>query len=164
METKKLQFVNMSTNKDPEYVDEGSSGIDLRAWITEENGGDYNVLTDEYEITIKPLQRVMIHTGLYFDIPSNTEIQVRPRSGLAIKQGLTLINSIGTVDENYTGECCVLLVNLSNENIQVMNGDRIAQAVLMPVYNAKVVKLEKIKKISKKTDRADGGFGHTGIR
>ena len=104
----------------------------------------------------------MIHTGLYFDVPENTEIQVRPRSGMSIKKGITVINTPGTVDENYTGEVCILIINLSNEDVVITNRERIAQAVLMPVFNARSVKLEIVDEIVKETERGDGGFGHTG--
>ena len=162
--TKILKYVNTSNNKNPTYADKGSSGFDLRAYITEKNGGTLNLMTSSYEISLKPLQRMLIHTGIYFDVPEGTEIQVRPRSGLAIKQGLTVINTPGTVDESYTGECCVLVVNLSDKEICITNGDRIAQAVLMPVYNGKLVTLKQIEEINKKTDRGNGGFGHSGIK
>lgn len=163
-QSKTLKYVNKSNNENPTYADNGSSGFDLRAYITEKNGGTLNVLTNSYEISLKPLQRMMIHTGIYFDVPEGTEIQVRPRSGLAIKQGLTIINTPGTVDESYIGECCILLVNLSDKEIYISNGDRIAQAVLMPVYNGKLVTLEKVDEITKETDRGSGGFGHSGIK
>ena len=96
--TKILKYVNTSNNKNPTYADKGSSGFDLRAYITEKNGGTLNLMTNSYEISLKPLQRMLIHTGIYFDVPEGTEIQVRPRSGLAIKQGLTVINTPGTVN------------------------------------------------------------------
>lgn len=162
--TKILKYVNTSNNENPTYTDKGSSGFDLRAYITEKNGGTLNLMTSSYEISLKPLERILIHTGIYFDIPEGTEIQVRPRSGLAIKQGLTVINTPGTIDESYTGECCVLVINLSDKKIFISNGDRIAQAVLTPVYNGKLVTLEKVYTISKETDRGSGGFGHTGIK
>ena len=162
--TKILKYVNTSNNKNPTYADNGSSGFDLRAYITEKNGGTLNLMTNSYEISLKPLQRMLIHTGIYFDIPEGTEIQVRPRSGLAFKQGLTVINTPGTIEESYTGECCVLVINLSDKEIFISNGDRIAQAVLTPVYNGKLVTLEKVYAISKETDRGSGGFGHTGIK
>lgn len=157
-----LKFVNKSSNQNPEYADRGSSGFDLRAWITEENGGTFNSIVKDFVYIMKPLERKMIHTGIYFDVPSSCEIQVRPRSGMAIKKGLSLINAIGTIDESYTGECCILAVNLSNTDVMITNGDRIAQAVLMPVYNGKMVTLQQIDEITKETDRGDGGFGHSG--
>lgn len=95
---KTINFINKSNNENPRYADDGSSGFDLRAYITEDNGGTFNFLTNAYEVSLKPLQRMMIHTGIYFDVPEYTEIQVRPRSGLSIKQGLTVINTPGTVN------------------------------------------------------------------
>lgn len=150
---KTLQFINKSTNTDPTYAHEGDSGIDMRAWITEDNG----------EIVLKPLERKMIHTGIYFNIPKNTEIQIRPRSGCAIKQGLSLINAVATIDENYRGEICILAVNISNENITMHNGDRIAQAVLCPVYNSHLTALDKIENFEDTTNRGENGFGSSGI-
>jgi dUTP pyrophosphatase len=152
---KRLNFVNKSPNENPTFADPGSSGIDLRAWISEEEAG---------VIILKPLERKLIHTGIYFDIPRGCEIQIRPRSGLAIKKGLTVINTPATIDESYTGECCVLLVNLSNEEILIYNNDRIAQAVLCPVYNGYKTDLIQISEITKETERGDKGFGHTGVK
>ena len=149
---KNLKFVNKSPNQNPSFTDLGSSGFDIRAWIEEE------------QTTLKPLERKMIHTGLYFDIPKNCEIQVRPRSGMAIKKGLTVINTPGTVDESYTGECCVLVINLSNEDVTIENGDRIAQAILCPVYNGREVQLSQVSNIDKATERGSGGFGHSGVK
>lgn len=153
-----LNFVNKSPNPDPTYSDNDNSGFDLRAWIEENNGG----------IIMKPLERKLIHTGLYFELPIDcefrTEIQVRPRSGMAIKKGLTVINTPGTIDEGYTGEICVLLVNLSNEDVVIENGDRIAQAVLCPVLNGNCTMLRKVEEINKVTKRGDGGFGHSGTK
>ena len=162
MEKQVLKFVNKSNSQNPAYVDNASSGFDLRAYITLENGGEYDMIIQDYIITLKPFERKMIHTGLYFDVPENTEIQVRPRSGMSIKKGITVINTPGTVDENYTGEVCILIINLSNEDVVISNGERIAQAVLMPVFNARSVKLEIVDEIVKETERGDGGFGHTG--
>lgn len=96
MEKKNLKFVNKSNNENPTFADNGSSGFDLRAWVTKENGV-LDVLDDKYYIHLEPFERKMIHTGLYFDVPYGTEIQVRPRSGMAIKKGLTIINSPGTI-------------------------------------------------------------------
>lgn len=163
-EKTKLHYVNKSMNPNPEYADDGSSGFDLRAWITEENGGQYDIITRSCSLTLKPFERMLIHTGIYFNIPQKTEIQVRPRSGLALREGITLINSIGTIDESYTGECCLLVVNLSTKNYTIFNGDRIAQAVLMPVYNGICVDLVSCDKIDKDTERGSGGMGHTGIK
>lgn len=154
MESKVLKFVNKSPNEDPTFADIGSSGFDVRAWIEDNDG----------KITLKPFERKLIHTGLYFDLPNGTEIQVRSRSGLSIKKGIVVVNSPGTVDESYTGELGVLLINLSNEEVTIENGDRIAQAVLCPVYNGYLTTLHKEYEITKETDRGSGGFGHTGVK
>ena len=151
---KKLKFVNKSPNFNPRFSDDGSSGFDLRAWID----------NNEKRITLKPLERALIHTGIYFEVPEFCEIQVRPRSGLAIKKGLSIINTPGTIDESYTGECCILAVNLSDSAITIEDGDRIAQGVLCPVLNGKMTELIEIEEITKVTERNDGGFGHTGVK
>lgn len=160
----KLCFVNKSPNADPTYADDKSSGLDLRAWITTFDGTGYDNDKKEFYVTLQPFERRLIHTGIYFDIPSCFEIQVRPRSGLAIKRGLTVINTPGTVDEGYTGEVCVCLINLSNEEQKIYNGERIAQAVLCPVYYGVNVILEKIDEITKTTVRGSNGFGSTGLK
>lgn len=158
-----LDFVNKSPNENPTFSDAGSSGFDLRAWITEEMEGFLNE-NKKYAYVLKPLERKLIHTGLYFNVPEHHEIQVRPRSGLAIKKGLTVINSPGTIDESYTGECCILVINLSIENIMIENGDRIAQGVLCPVYNGRDVCLNEVDDLKKESERGDGGFGHSGVK
>ena len=148
---KTLRFENRSPHEDPEYVKDTDSGFDLRAWIIEGS------------ITLRPLERSVVHTGLYFELPDYTEIQVRPRSGMAAKRGLSVCNTPGTVDEGYRGEVCVIAVNLSNEDIVIEDGERIAQAALCPVYNGSLVRLEKIDgAISTDTDRGSDGFGSTG--
>jgi dUTP pyrophosphatase len=151
-EIKTLKFVNKSPNPDPVFKCDGDSGFDLRAWVED---GD--------EIVLHPLERKLIHTGLYFEIPQYTEIQVRPRSGLALKNGISLVNTPGTVDESYTGEVSAILINLSNEDFVIHTGDRIAQAVLMPVFNKALVEFKKIDEITSDTERGAGGFGHTGV-
>ena len=143
-----LGFKNVSNNQDPEYIYEGDSGFDLRANLTE-------------PVTLKPLERYMVPTGLSFEIPVGYEIQVRPRSGLAAKQGLSVLNSPGTVDQGYTGEVKVILVNLSNDTVTINHGERIAQAVLCPVITKRTATLKSLTHIHS-TDRGDGGFGSTG--
>lgn len=143
-----LGFINKSTNQDPEYIYEGDSGFDLRANL-------------QSPITLGPLERELVPTGLYFQIPEGFEIQVRPRSGLAAKQGLSVLNTPGTVDQGYTGEVKVILVNLSNEKQIINHGDRIAQAVLCPVLTKRTATLTKVADLSQ-TDRGEGGFGSTG--
>lgn len=159
----KLEFVNKSPNKDPYYEHEGDSGFDLRAWITaDEQGAKLDKKTNEVSITLKPLERRMIHTGLYFKLPKYTEMQVRPRSGFAIKEGLSLINAVATIDSNFRGEVCILAVNLSNKNIVIKSGERIAQGILCPVYNSYLVNLTNVENISEDTDRGANGYGSSG--
>lgn len=146
----KLKIVNKSDNPNPQYKHVGDSGFDLRAMI------------DSGHIHLEPLERKLIHTGIYMDIPNNYEVQVRPRSGMALKLGLGVLNSPGTVDDAYTGEVGVIAVNLSNETIQINHGDRIAQAVLCPVLNQRMTNIEIVDEITKITDRGSDGYGSTG--
>lgn len=157
---KNVKFVNKSPNVDPYYKYEGDSGFDLRAWIKKEDSNSVNS-KGEPTITLRPLERRLIHTGLYFILPTYTELQVRPRSGMALNHGLSVVNTPGTVDNKYTGEVCVIAINLSNEVIEINNGDRIAQAVLCPVYCKELVTLENVDKIED-TERGQNGFGSTG--
>ena len=159
-----LKFLNKSTNPNPNFTDNGSSGFDLRAWITRENGGFFDEDQQKFIYILEPLERKLVHTGLYFEIPNDKEVQVRPRSGLALKHGLSILNTPGTVDSSYTGEICIILVNLSNELAYITDGDRIAQGVLCDVNNGYVVELKQIDEITKETERGSGGFGHTGIK
>ncbi len=140
-----MQIINLSSNPLPEYATEGSSGMDLRANL-------------DAPLTLHPMQRFLIPTGIFIELPEQHEAQVRPRSGLAIKHGLTCLNSPGTIDADYRGEIKVILINLSNEVHTIVHGDRIAQVV--------VNKVEKVtwKPVVKLSDssRGEGGFGHTG--
>ena len=141
-----IKIVNVSENQIPEYATSGSSGLDLRANVT-------------VPVTLKPMERRMIPTGLFLEIPKGFEVQVRPRSGLALKHGITCLNSPGTVDSDYRGEIKIILINLSTEEHIINNGDRIAQMVVCKVENAllqPVVQLEP-------TLRGEGGFGHSGL-
>ena len=147
----KFKFVNKSNNPDPEYATNGSSGFDLRANLTE-------------SITIQGHDTAIIPTGLYFEIPNNFEIQIRPRSGLAAKNGITVLNSPGTIDADYRGEIKVILINHSHDRFIINNGDRIAQAVIASVIAKNAVKLIKVSEISSDTERSSGGFGSTGIK
>jgi dUTP pyrophosphatase len=140
-----VQIVNKSHHPLPEYATTGSSGMDIRAFLTS-------------PITMAPMERVLIPTGLFLALPENWEAQIRPRSGLAIKQGLTCLNTPGTIDADYRGELKVILINLSNEAQVISDGDRIAQMVFQKVE--KVI-LEKVETIEA-TERGAGGFGHTG--
>ena len=143
----KLEYTNESNNKEPEYAYESDSGFDLRS--TE-------------DLWIQANDRKLIPTGLRFDIPDGYEIQVRSKSGLALKQGLMVLNSPGTVDSGYQGEVKVIIFNTTNERIKIEKGQKIAQAVLCPVVNGKWVNLIKVEEIGEK-DRNDKGFGSTGI-
>ena len=140
-----VQIVNKSHHPLPEYATTGSSGMDIRAFLTS-------------PITMAPMERVLISTGLSLALPENWEAQIRPRSGLAIKQGLTCLNTPGTIDADYRGELKVILINLSNEAQVISDGDRIAQMVFQKVE--KVI-LEKVETLEA-TERGAGGFGHTG--
>jgi dUTP pyrophosphatase len=146
-----FNFVNKSNNQDPEYATKGSSGFDLRANLTE-------------TMTIQPGEYKLIKTGLYFSIPENFEIQIRPRSGLASKHGITVLNSPGSIDADYTGEIGVLLINHGKEDFIINNGDRIAQAVIASVIGKNLVNLNKVETINDNTERGSGGFGSTGIK
>ncbi len=141
----KVKIINKSQHPLPEYATPYSAGVDLRANI-------------ENPITLKPLERTMVPTGLYLELPQGYEAQIRPRSGLAAKHGLSVLNSPGTIDADYRGEIRVILVNLSNDNFVINSGERICQMVI--AQHAQVV-WEEVDSISE-TERGDGGFGHTG--
>ncbi len=147
----KFKFKNESNNPDPEYATTGSSGFDLRANL-------------DSPVTVHPHGVRIIPTGLYFEIPENFEIQVRPRSGLAAKNGVTVLNTPGTVDADYRGEVKVILINHSDNAFVVNHGDRIAQAVIASVIGKNFVKLEKVNNIDENTERGSGGFGSTGVK
>ncbi len=146
METK-IKIINKSQNSLPAYASEGSSGVDLRANI-EEN------------IIIKPLERVLIPTGIFLEIPQGVEAQIRPRSGLAAKNGITVLNTPGTIDADYRGEIKVILINLSNQDFTITNGDRICQMVFAPVVKVDFVEVQSLED----SERGAGGFGHSGIK
>lgn len=141
----KVRIINQSQHPLPEYATPGSSGMDLRANLSE-------------SIQLKPLQRTLVPTGLFLEIPNGYEAQVRPRSGLAIKNGITCLNTPGTIDADYRGELKVILINLSDQDHLINNGDRIAQLVFQQVEK---VTLEQVESLEV-TDRGSGGFGHTG--
>ncbi len=142
----KVKVINKSNFPLPEYKTKGAAGVDLKANIEE-------------EIVLKPLERKLIPTGLYVEIPEGYEGQVRPRSGLAIKHGVTVLNAPGTIDSDYRGEICVILINLGNEDFVINPGDRIAQFIL---NKYECIDFELIDKLSD-TERGEGGFGHTGV-
>lgn len=129
----------------PKYMTEGASGMDVCAYMDE-------------PVTLKPLGRDLIPTGIKMEIPYGYEVQVRPRSGLAIKHGITLLNTPGTIDSDYRGEIKVIVVNLSNEDYEIQPGERIAQLVLQKVYQMKFSEVNSLEE----TSRSGGGFGHTG--
>ena len=141
----KVRIVNQSSHPLPAYATAGSSGMDIRANL-------------ETSMQLKPLQRVLVPTGLFLEIPNGYEAQVRPRSGLAIKQGITCLNTPGTIDADYRGELKVILINLSDQEQSIENGDRIAQLVFQQVEK---VALELVEVLAD-TERGEGGFGHTG--
>ena len=140
-----VKIINRSKNPLPSYATEGSSGMDLRADI-------------EDNFTIQPMERRLVPTGLFIELPVNYEAQVRPRSGLAIKHGITCLNSPGTVDADFRGELKVVLINLSNEPQIIQPGDRIAQMVIQKVEKVILTQVNEINC----TVRGEGGFGHTG--
>jgi dUTP pyrophosphatase len=140
-----VHIMNHSGNPMPEYATEGSSGMDIRAFL-------------EAPVTLKPLERALIPTGLFMELPAGYEVQIRPRSGLAAKQGLTCLNTPGTIDSDYRGEIKVILVNLSNDVQVIQNGERIAQMVFARVERAEL----KTASVLNETSRGAGGFGHTG--
>lgn len=140
-----VKVINKSNNPLPKYATEGSAGLDVHAFLKE-------------PVIIKPLERKIIPTGLFLEIPNGYEIQVRARSGMSIKHGITLINGVGTIDSDYRGELGIPVVNLSNEEYEIKSGDKVAQIIL-----AKYEHLEfKLEESLEETDRSDGGFGHTG--
>lgn len=140
-----INIINKSGHPLPQYETAHAAGMDLRAAI-------------ENEITIKPLQRVLVPTGLYIELPVGYEAQIRPRSGLAYKHGISIVNAPGTIDADYRGELKVLLVNLSDTDFVVSNGDRIAQMV---IARHETAVWNEVKELSD-TDRGAGGYGHTG--
>jgi dUTP pyrophosphatase len=142
-----IRIVNHSKHTLPEYSTDHSAGMDLRASISE-------------NIVIRPLARALIPTGLFIELPVGFEAQVRPRSGLAIKHGITVLNTPGTIDADYRGEIKVILVNLSGEDWTVRDGERIAQMVISSHEKAS---WELVSELAE-TDRGGGGFGHTGIK
>jgi dUTP pyrophosphatase len=142
------KFINNSNNEDPTYAKEGDSGFDLRAFIDE-------------PVTLKPLERKLIPTGLKFELSPNTELQVRPRSGMALKHGISVLNTPGTVDEGYRGDVGIIAVNLSNEDYTIQPGERIAQAVIMNVVGHRLSNLEKVENLTE-TERGDTGYGSSG--
>jgi dUTP pyrophosphatase len=141
----KIRIVSHSKHPLPAYETPASAGMDLRANLPE-------------EICLKPLERVLVPTGLFIELPLGFEAQVRPRSGLAIKKGVTVLNTPGTIDADYRGEIMVIMINLSNEEYIIRDGDRIAQMIIAAHEQAEWEKVENLAE----TKRGAGGFGHTG--
>ena len=146
----RLKYVNESTNPDPTFAKEGDSGFDVRAFIP-------------HPTHIPPGKIKLIPTGLYFEVEKGLEVQIRSRSGLAANKGVMVLNSPGTLDSGYRGELKIILANLGEFPLSVENGDRIAQAVVCPVYGEGKLVIEKVGKLSN-SERSDGGFGHTGVK
>ena len=140
-----INIINQSENELPVYATEGSSGMDIRANLKE-------------PIVLQSLERSLVATGLFIELPLGYEAQIRPRSGLAIKQGITCLNSPGTIDSDYRGEIKVILINLSNEQQVINNGDRIAQMIIAEVTKTELILVQQLNN----TLRGEGGFGHTG--
>ena len=140
-----IKIQNLSSNALPEYATHGSSGMDIRASL-------------DAALVLQPMERALVPTGLYMEIPDGYEVQVRPRSGLAIKQGITCLNTPGTIDADYRGEIKIILINLSSEEQVINPGDRIAQLVVQKVEKIQWLPVEQLEE----TGRNTGGFGHTG--
>ncbi|WP_074405835.1 MULTISPECIES: dUTP diphosphatase [Aquimarina] len=142
-----IKIINQSSHDLPHYETIASAGMDLRAHITE-------------SITLKPLERTIVKTGLFIELPVGYEAQVRPRSGLAAKKGVTVLNAPGTIDADYRGEIGVILVNLSNEDFTIQNGERVAQMVIAKHERAEWIEVTELSE----TTRGEGGFGSTGVK
>jgi dUTP pyrophosphatase len=142
-----INIINKSAHALPSYETIASAGMDLRANIAA-------------SITLKPLERAIVKTGLFIALPLGFEAQVRPRSGLAFKNGITVLNSPGTIDADYRGEIGVILVNLSNEDFVIQNGERIAQLIIAKHERADWIEVQELSQ----TDRGEGGFGSTGVK
>lgn len=147
MEMLQVKIVNRGPHQLPAYSTELSAGMDLRAWL-------------DKPVTLQPLERVMVHTGIYMALPQGYECQIRPRSGLALKRGITVLNTPGTIDADYRGEVCVILVNLSNEPQTIEDGERVCQMV---VARHETVAWHVVEQLDD-TERGEGGFGHTGTK
>jgi len=147
MQTVQVNIVNSSSNPLPEYATAGSAGMDIRANLAS-------------PVTLQPMERMLIPTGLFIELPEGYEAQIRPRSGMAIKQGITCLNAPGTVDSDYRGELKIILINLSNTVQQIEHGERIAQMVIAKTEKAALVMVEQLNN----SQRGEGGFGHTGSK
>lgn len=146
-----MSFVNIKRVRDfdwplPQYKSAGAAGMDIQAFV---QGGS---------LILKPLERALVHTGFAIEIPAGYEVQIRPRSGLAFKQGVTMVNAPGTIDSDYRGEIGIILINLGNSDFELLHGARVAQMVLAPVTRCTWVEVEELEE----TQRGAGGFGSTG--
>ena len=142
-----VKFINKSNNPLPKYESAEAACMDLRAFIPQ-------------PITLQPLERRLIPTGLYMELPRGYEAQIRPRSGLALKRGLTILNTPGTIDADYRGEVCAIMINLSSEPQTIESGDRICQMLISPVERPEVFQVDSLEM----TERGVGGFGHSGTK
>jgi len=141
----KIRIINRSKHPLPQYSTELSAGMDIRANI-------------DGDIVLEPMMRILVRTGLFLEIPEGYEAQIRPRSGLAINKGITVLNSPGTIDADYRGEVCIILINLSDETFVIKDGERICQMIIARHERAEWIKVENLID----TNRSAGGFGHTG--
>ena len=141
----KIKIINRSKHKLPEYSTEHAAGMDIRANLEE-------------DVVLEPMKRALVKTGLFVEIPVGYEAQIRPRSGLAIKKGITVLNSPGTIDADYRGEVCIILINLSEESFVIKDGERICQMVIARHEKAEWTEVDELIQ----TERGEGGFGHTG--
>ena len=142
----KVKIINKSTNSLPAYETPHSAGVDIRAFCSD-------------DIILKPLERKLIPTGLFIELPDGTEAQIRPRSGLAIKHGITVLNSPGTIDADYRGEIKIVLINLGESDFKISSGDRICQMIISKYEQAEFTLVDQLSD----TQRGEGGFGHTGF-
>lgn len=147
MDRIKVKIINKSHHPLPEYSTPGAAGMDVRAWLP------------DGPVTLRPLERALISTGLYVQLPQGYECQIRPRSGLALRSGLSIVNTPGTVDADYRGEIKVILINLGSEPFVVNDGERICQMVIKQYSHVTWEQTERLDE----TKREDGGFGHTGL-
>lgn len=147
MQTVQVNIVNTSSNPLPSYATAGSAGMDIRAML-------------DQPVHLQPLERTLVPTGLFIELPEGYEAQIRPRSGMAIKQGITCLNTPGTIDSDYRGELKVILINLSNSIQSISSGDRIAQMIIAKTEKAVLNPVLQLNE----TVRGEGGFGHTGVQ
>lgn len=147
MQTVQVKIVNTSSNPLPSYATAGSAGMDIRAML-------------DQPVRLQPLERTLVPTGLFIELPEGYEAQIRPRSGMAIKQGITCLNTPGTIDSDYRGELKVILINLSNSIQEITSGDRIAQMIIAKTEKAALNLVQQLNE----TVRGEGGFGHTGVQ